>query len=67
MELTESFYNGLYVFLGGWILAVLAVAYKSKCSNVNVCWGMITIERDVQIELQEDLRQTHVESPQAVD
>ena len=65
MELTESFYNGLYVFLGGWVLAVLAVAYKSKCSNVNVCWGMLKIERDVEIELQEDLRQ--IQSPQPVD
>jgi hypothetical protein len=65
MELTESFYNGLYVFLGGWVLAVLAVAYKSKCSNVNVCWGMLKIERDVEIELQEDLRQ--VQPPQPVD
>jgi hypothetical protein len=65
MELTESFYNGLYVFLGGWVLAVLAVAYKSKCSNVNVCWGMLEIERDVDIELQEDLRQ--MQPPQPVD
>jgi hypothetical protein len=65
MELTESFYNGLYVFLGGWILAVLAVAYKSKCSNVNVCWGMLKIERDVEVELQEDLRQ--IQPPQPVD
>jgi hypothetical protein len=65
MELTESFYNGLYVFLGGWVLAVLAVAYKSKCSNVNVCWGMLKIERDVEVELQEDLRQ--IQPPQPVD
>jgi hypothetical protein len=65
MELTESFYNGLYVFLGGWVLAIFAVAYKSKCSNVNVCWGMLQIERDVEIELQEDLRQ--MQPPQPVD
>jgi hypothetical protein len=62
-ELTESFWMGFYTFTGGFILAVLAIAYRSKCSNVNVCWGMLKIERDVEVELQEDLRQIQPPQP----
>ena len=56
VDLSETFYVGLYTFAGGFILAVLAVAYKSKCKNVSLCWGGIVINRAVDIELQEDLR-----------
>ncbi len=56
MDLTETFWAGFYTFTGGFVLAVLALAYKSKCSNVSVCWGGIVINRAVEIELQEDLR-----------
>ena len=56
MDLTETFWAGFYTFTGGFVLAVLALAYKSKCSNVSVCWGGIVINRAVDIELQEDLR-----------
>ena len=26
------------------------LCYKSKCSNINLCFGLINIERNVQIE-----------------
>jgi len=56
MELSETFWAGFYTFGGGFILAVFAVAYKSKCDKVNLCWGMVNIHRNVDIELQEDIR-----------
>lgn len=62
MEMSEAFWGGLYTFTGGFILAVLAIAYKSKCDKIVLCWGMVDINRNVDIELQEDLRQ-----PQPVD
>lgn len=55
-EMTETFWVGLYTFGGGFILAVFAVAYKSKCDKVNICWGGIEIHRAVDIELQGDLK-----------
>ena len=61
MELTETFWAGFYTFTGGFVLAVLAVAYKSKCDTVNLCWGGLTIKRAVNIELQEDL---HFKEPE---
>ena len=56
MELSETFWDGFYTFTGGFVLAVLALAYRSKCDKVKVCWGGIVINRAVDIELQEDLR-----------
>ena len=29
-------------------------AYRSKCSNVRVCWGLLEIQRDVEQEAEFD-------------
>ena len=60
MELSETFWTSFYGFGGGFILAVIALAYKSKCETVNLCWGGLIINRAVEIELQEDLRKMEV-------
>ena len=56
MELSETVWAGFYTFTGGFVLAVFAIAYKSKCDKVNVCWGGIEIHREVNVELQNDMR-----------
>jgi hypothetical protein len=61
MELTESFYSGLYVFLGGFILAVLGLAYRSKCDTVRLCYGCVDIHRNVEVEMKEDLKKMEFE------
>ena len=65
MELTESFYNGLYVFLGSWTLDVVALAYKSKCDKLNLCYGCIEVHRNVEVEMEADLHR--MEAPREVD
>jgi len=57
MELSETFWTSFYGFAGGFILALFAIAYKSKCDKVSLCCGAIEIHRAVDIELQEDMRQ----------
>lgn len=52
----QIFWTSFYTFAGGFVLALFAIAYKSKCDKVNLCWGMIDIHRAVDIELQEDMR-----------
>ena len=52
----QIFWTSFYTFAGGFVLALFAIAYKSKCDKVNLCWGMIDIHRAVDIELQEDIR-----------
>jgi hypothetical protein len=32
----------------------LSQAYKSKCSNFRICWGLINIKRDVTLEAHID-------------
>ena len=52
---SEVFFTGLYSSLIGFILAMGAQCYRSKCSQVKIC--CITINRDVAGEEQLDQRQ----------
>ena len=49
---SEVFFTGLYSSLIGFLLAMGAQCYKSKCSEVKIC--CITINRDVAGEEQLD-------------
>jgi hypothetical protein len=49
---SEVFFTGLYSSLIGFILAIGAQCYKSKCKEVNFC--CIKIIRDVEGEEQLD-------------
>ena len=51
---SEVFYTGLYSSLIGFVLAIGAQCYRSKCSQVKIC--CITINRDVAGEEQLDQR-----------
>ena len=51
---TETFYVGLYSALMGFVLAISAQCYKSKCREVN--FGCIRIIRDVEGEEELDQR-----------
>jgi len=54
---SEVFFTGLYSSLIGFIIAIGAQCYKSKCSQVKVC--CITINRDVTGEEELDRRITN--------
>ncbi len=49
---SEVFFTGLYSSLIGFLLAISAQCYKSKCKEVNFC--CIKIIRDVEGEEQLD-------------
>jgi hypothetical protein len=49
---SEVFFTGLYSSLIGFLLAVGAQCYKSKCKEVKIC--CITISRDVAGEEELD-------------
>ena len=53
--LSEVLYTGLYSSLIGFVLAIGAQCYRSKCSQVKIC--CITINRDVAGEEVIDQRQ----------
>ena len=52
MLFSEGLISGFYITLFGFLAAVLAVCYKSKCVRISCC-GFV-IERDVQGEEQLD-------------
>ena len=36
----------------GFLLMCTRVLYKSKCKNINLCCGMIVVDRNVEIETE---------------
>ena len=48
--MSEIFWNSFMVTMSGIILALIAVAYKSKCRQINCCCGLLAIDRDVEAE-----------------
>jgi hypothetical protein len=55
MVMSETFYVGLYSALMGFVLAISAQCYKSKCSQVEFC--CIKILRDTTAEEELDIQQ----------
>ena len=53
--------NDLYTFISIIIVPITATIflylYKSKCKRVNICYGLITVERDVRGEEKTDIIQ----------
>ena len=49
----DLFYTSLYTFLGGFVLALAGLLYKSKCKNIKCC-GICELERDIEAEVTED-------------
>ena len=58
---TETFYVGLYSALMGFVLAISAQCYRSKCREVKFC--CIRIIRDVEGEEALDVQQTQPHNP----
>ncbi len=54
MVMSETFYVGLYSGLMGFILAISAQCYRSKCREVKIC--CIRIIRDVEGEEKLDIQ-----------
>jgi len=48
-----EFYITIAGIISGFLGITLKLCLKSKCEDVNVCWGLFNIHRNVQIE--EDL------------
>ena len=49
---SEIFFTSLYTSLIGFLIAIGAQCYKSKCKEVKIC--CIKISRDIQIEEELD-------------
>lgn len=43
----------------GLLALMIKYSFKSKCSDVNVLWGCLSIHRDIPQELQEEKMEAH--------
>ncbi len=58
---TETFFVGLYSALMGFVLAITAQCYRSKCKEVSFC--CIKIIRDTTAEEELDFQQQRSQNP----
>jgi len=45
--LSESFILGLIASLGGLISLIFASMRKSRCGDINCCWGLFSCKREI--------------------
>jgi hypothetical protein len=53
-ELNGTFWLSCIGIITRFISGALVYAIKSKCIECNICWGILTVKRDVNVELQEE-------------
>ena len=55
---TTQFGGTFWITVSGMTLGFLATAgiycLKAKCSQISLCWGLITVKRDVNAEVKEN-------------
>lgn len=47
----DIFFVTVISIIGGGLGLSLKFCLKSKCDNINCCWGLIKIHRNVELEL----------------
>jgi hypothetical protein len=52
-QFNATFWLSVLGVVCGFLSGALVYAIKSKCIHCSVCYGLISIKRDVQIELEE--------------
>ena len=43
--------SAITIFVG-FMKFVVSYLYKSKCENFALCWGMFTVHRNIQLEIE---------------
>ena len=63
----SGFWLSLTTLIFGFLAVTVRTCYKSKCSDLNCCFGLIHIKRDIQSEELFDLRNPSLSSSQKYD
>jgi hypothetical protein len=51
--MNDSLLYGIATLATGLIALLVRYGFKSKCSDVSLCFGLITIKRDIEHEIEE--------------
>jgi len=52
-EANGLFYLSLATLLTGFTLKLFSICLKSKCENCDICYGLLSVKRNVQLEEKE--------------
>lgn len=52
MSIDGTLLYGIVTLGCGFLALCVRYAFKSKCSNVTICYGCVTLERDVRAEIE---------------
>ena len=57
-----NIYDGVFFItitslLLGFFGIVVKYCLRSKCDNVNLCFGLVTVHRNVELEVQEEMKE----------
>lgn len=55
------FWITLTTILTGSVGLALKYCLKSKCRNLSCCWGLVHVDRDVDIEAQEEMKEMELQ------
>jgi len=56
----------LATICSGIVMLIIRTCYKSKCSHISLCRGLVDIERNIQAEAKDDAEQSQKKSDNAV-
>jgi len=54
------FFISIATMLTSLIALIIKHCLKSKCETCSLCWGLITIKRRVDLEVQEELQEIEI-------
>lgn len=57
MHMDSSFWLAIATVIGGILIFMLRTIFASKCREVNLLWGCVRIDREVDLEMR-DIRQS---------
>jgi len=55
------FFITISTLLFGCFGLVIKYCLKSKCDNINLCFGLITVHRNVELETQEEMKEMELQ------
>jgi len=61
--MNDSLLYGIATLGAGVLALVIRYSFKSKCSDVSLCFGLVHIQRDIEHEIEEEKNENNSHSP----
>ena len=57
----DVFFITISTLVLGFFAKTLQYCLKSKCDNINLCFGLITVHRNVELEAEEEMKELELQ------